>query len=467
MNEKDKFKFLEEIHQSQQNYFATGATKDIQVRIELLEKLSAILHSHQSEIQLALNQDLRKSKFEAHGTEVAAVLQEIKLFIKKIPSWAKAKSQKNSMLTFPARAYVYNQPYGNVLNIAPWNYPFLLAIMPTVGALAAGNTCLIKPSEISHHTSALITDLINSNFDRKYLHAIVGDAQVSEKLLDLKWDYIFFTGSPKVGKIIYQKAATHLTPVTLELGGKSPCIINADANLKLSAKRIVWGKFTNVGQTCVAPDYLVIHQSIKENFLQLLKTTISEFYGQNPQTSADYGRIVSKNHWNRLHQLALEQDAQIHTTNFDQADNYIAPIIFDNCNLQSPLMREEIFGPLLPCLTFSTDHDLKKILDSHKNPLACYIFTQNKKFAENIIENFSFGGGCINDVLMHLANHNLPFGGVGSSGIGNYHGKRSFDTFSHQKAVLEQSGWLDFASFKYPPFNEIKFSILKFLTKYL
>lgn len=453
------------LFKQQQNFFSTGATKNTNFRIDTLKKLQKILIENENAILTALNQDLKKCRFEAQATEYSAVMQEIELFIKKIPRWSKPIREKLSFLTFPARPYIYREPYGSVLNIAPWNYPFLLAIMPVIGALGAGNTCVIKPSEISANTSNLLTKIINENFDAKLLYVAEGDAQVSEKLLNLPWNYIFFTGSPRVGAIIYQKAAQHLTPVTLELGGKSPCIIHEDANLELAAKRIIWGKFTNVGQTCVAPDYLVIHESIKDSFYTLLEKTITNFYGSKPKNSPDYGRIISKNHYQRLVKLAKEENPHLSDENFDLNELYIAPLVFKNCKITSLLMKEEIFGPLLPCLSYSTHEELMQILNKNKYPLACYIFAEDTTFTEGLMKNYSFGGGCINDVLMHLANHNLPFGGVGTSGIGHYHAERSFETFSHSKGILKQSSKFDLASFKYPPFSEKKYSKLKFLTK--
>jgi aldehyde dehydrogenase (NAD+) len=456
---------VEQIFKNQQNYFLTGATKNIEHRISALKKLQSLLVQHEQEILAALHQDLKKCQFEAYATEYTGVLQEIQLFIKKVACWAKPKRESWNFLTFPATPYIYHEPYGSVLNIAPWNYPFLLSLMPTVGAIAAGNTCVIKPSEISENTSRLVKKIINDNFDAKFLHVVEGDAEVSQQLLNQPWNYIFFTGSPRVGKLIYEQAAKHLTPVTLELGGKSPCIVHKDASLELAAKRILWGKFTNVGQTCVAPDYLVIHESVYEEFYNLLKKTIQDFYGTNPKTSKDLGRIISANHWKRLVSLAKQQDPHLKSDLFDEADRYIAPLLFKDCQLDSPLMKEEIFGPLLPCLKYSSSQELYHILNANKSPLAFYVFTKDGSFADSLIENYAFGGGCINDVLMHLANHNLPFGGVGSSGIGHYHGKRSFSTFSHSKAVLKQSAWLELASFKFPPFNDKKFSFLKFFTK--
>lgn len=464
-NTNENFISIEEVHALQQQYFSSGVTKNIQFRIDALKKFSQLIKNHELEIKNALYQDLKKSNFESHATEYSSILQEIDLFIKKIPHWSKRSCEKFNLVTFPAKPYVYQEPFGNVLIIAPWNYPLLLALMPAIGALAAGNTCVLKPSEISKHTSAIIAKLVNSHFEKKYFHVFEGDANTSEKLLNLKWDYIFFTGSPKIGGIVYQKAAKHLTPVTLELGGKSPCIINEDANLALAAKRIIWGKFTNAGQTCVAPDYLLIHKNIKEKLIIELKKSLYDFYGSDPKKSNDFGRIVSLNHWNRLLQMAKEQNPHLPMKNFDQDELYIAPMIFENCDENSPLMKDEIFGPLLPCLEFSSSKQLYEILNKNKYPLACYIFTEDNNFSETLIENFSFGGGCINDVLMHLANHNLPFGGVGTSGIGSYHGKKSFETFSHRKPILKQSSFFDFASFKYPPSNSKKYSLLKFFTR--
>jgi len=457
---------VEHLFQQQQQYFFTGATKDIKLRLETLRKLHSLLQKNEMEILSALNKDLKKCPFEAYATEYSGVLQEIKLFTQKIACWSKPKREKFNFLTFPARPYIYKEPYGSVLNIAPWNYPFLLSLMPVIGAIGAGNTCVIKPSEISQNTSHILAKLINNNFEAKLLHVIEGDARTSEELLRHPWNYLFFTGSPRVGNIVYQQAAKNLTPVTLELGGKSPCIVNEDANLEVAAKRIIWGKFTNAGQTCVAPDYLIIHETIYDSFIQLLERTLVEFYGQNPKNSPDYGRIIGPTHWKRLVALAQEQNPHLDNTYFDESDRYIAPLLFKSCDLNSPLMKEEIFGPLLPCLKFSHFESLKTILDKNRSPLAFYVFTKNTSFAESLIDNFAFGGGCVNDVLMHLANHNLPFGGVGSSGMGHYHGIRSFETFSHNKAILKQSANLEFAPFKYPPANEKKFSFLKFFTRF-
>jgi aldehyde dehydrogenase (NAD+) len=338
------------------------------------------------------------------------------------------------------------------LIIAPWNYPFQLAFCPLVAAVAAGNKVTLKPSELTPNTSFLIAKIIRETFEVKHVVAILGDAKIAENLLKNRWDFIFFTGSVKVGKIVAKAAAEHLTPVVLELGGKNPCIVEKSANLKLSAKRIVWGKFINAGQTCIAPDYLLVHNSIKQEFVNLLQQEIINFYSEKPELSPDFARIINKENWKRQVEL-LENQNIIFGGIAIEDDLYLSPTLIDEPSLESKLMQDEIFGPILPIITFQNEQDLKVIISKYEKPLSLYVFSENNEFSDRIIKQYSFGGGCVNDTIVHFSNNRLPFGGVGNSGIGAYHGKLSFDVFSHQKAIVKKATWLDIP-LRYAPYSQ-------------
>jgi len=437
---------------------------NINFRKQSLIKLLYTINLYEKEITEALYKDFKKPAFETFVTETNIVLDDLKYTISNINSWARPKKVLPSFLNFPSKEYIYSQPYGNVLIISPWNYPFQLALCPLIAAVAAGNKVTLKPSELTPNTSSLISKIIRETFDPKHVIAILGDARLSQELLKKRWDYIFFTGSVTVGKLVYKAAAEHLTPVTLELGGKNPCIIDETANLLLAAKRIVWGKFINAGQTCIAPDYLLVKSSIKNRFLSLLKQEINNAYGENPEHSPDFSRIINREHWKRLVGLIEFQDIAFGGSH-NEDENYLSPTLVDEPDLDSAIMKEEIFGPILPILSYNNNDDLKRIISKSEKPLSLYVFTEDKAFAEKIIRGYSFGGGCINDTVVHFSNRRLPFGGVGNSGIGAYHGKLSFDTFSHKKAIVKKANWLDIP-LRYAPYKN-KLKVIKKVLKWI
>lgn len=442
---------MTEILQKQQTFFKSQQTKEIAYRKEALKKLRKEITKRETDICAAIYADFKKPKFESMAAETQFVLAELNYVIKNIKKWAKTEKVSGTLLNFPSSNWLYKEPYGTVLIVAPWNYPFQLAIAPLIGAIAAGNTVVIKPSEITPNTSKIIAELITAIFNDKYIAVVEGGVEVSKNLLDQKWNYIFFTGSTKVGKIFYQSAAKHLTPITLELGGKNPTIVDNTANIKLTAKRIAWGKFLNAGQTCIATDYILVHKDVKDKLILALQKTIENSYGKNVENSKDYARIVSKNHFNNLSDL-LEGQEIVFGGKTNAKDNFIAPTLVNEPSLDSKLMQDEIFGPILPIITYSTEKDIEKHIMSYGKPLATYVFSTNRKFQQKIINKYSFGGGAINDTVIHITNKNLPFGGIGSSGIGAYHGKTSFDTFSHQKAIIKRANWFE-VPLRYPPYN--------------
>lgn len=421
-------------------------------RKELLKKLLKVIQNREKEIEGALFKDFSKPPFETFITEFNYVISDLKHTIKQLNTWSKPKKVTPSLFNFPSSEFIYNEPYGKVLIISPWNYPFQLAICPLVAAIAAGNTVVLKPSEISYHTSELLSQIISEVFDVKEAIVILGGVELTQKELQKKWDYIFFTGSTRVGKIIALEAAKNLTPCTLELGGKSPCIVDETANIDIAAKRIVWGKFLNAGQTCVAPDYILVHATQKFDLVQKLKNEILQFYGENPQESPDFARIINKDHWNRLLDL-IDKKKIIEGGIHDDWTRYLAPTLIDEPEMNDPIMQEEIFGPILPIISYSTFEDIEKVISQNEKPLALYVFSENKEFSETIIRKFTFGGGCVNDCIMHLVNHRLPFGGIGNSGMGAYHGKHGFDTFSHKKAIVKRGTSLDIP-LRYAPYNK-------------
>ena len=434
---------------------------DINYRKQCLIKLLHAIEENENEIANALYKDFKKSEFEAYLTETFIVISELKHIIKNINKWAKPKMVLPSILNFPSLDYVYKEPYGKVLIISPWNYPFQLAVSPAIAAIAAGNSVTIKPSELTPNTSALIAKIFSNLFEKSHVEVIQGGIETSQDLLAKRWDYIFFTGSVNVGKIVAKAAANNLTPLTLELGGKNPCIIDKNCDLDIAAKRLVWGKFVNAGQTCIAPDYLIVEKSIKENLIQKLINEIEISYSNNQQQSADYPRIISKKNWERLVNFTKQQNI-VYGGKHDENELFLSPTLIDEPSLESPVMQEEIFGPILPILTYEHKNDIEQIVQKFEKPLALYVFSNDKKFSEELISKFSFGGGCVNDTLIHFANNRLPFGGVGFSGIGAYHGKLSFDIFSHQKAIVKKATWLDI-KLRYAPYKNKIETIKKFV----
>lgn len=434
---------------------------NIGARKEALTQLMNIIVKHENEIIQALYEDFKKPPFESIITETSYVISELKDTISNIKNWSRIKKVTPSILNFPSTDYIVKEPYGKVLIIAPWNYPFQLALCPLIAAVAAGNQVTLKPSELTPKTSAIILKIIEKVFQQEHVEVIEGGSEVSQKLLAQRWDYIFFTGSVAVGKIVAKAAAEHLTPVTLELGGKNPCIIDETANLKLAAKRIVWGKFLNAGQTCIAPDYILIQEEMKSHFVDFLKNEITKAYGDSPKESPDFARIVNEKNWHRLVSM-IEPEKVIFGGKTDVEDCYISPTLIEENNLDSALMQEEIFGPLLPIITYKNEKEIAQTILKYEKPLALYVFSDDKKFAKKTILEHSFGGGCINDTIIHFSNKRLPFGGVGHSGIGAYHGQLSFDTFSHHKGIVKKGNWLDL-NLRYAPYTDKIHSIKKLL----
>lgn len=444
----------------QRQYFFSGDTKDIDFRVDKLKKLKNSIKNYENEILDGLWKDLRKSNFEAYATEIGIVLQEIDLAIKKLRSWAKPKRKRTPMVHFLSYSYLYPEPYGVVLIMSPWNYPFQLTMAPLIGAIAAGNCAIIKPSKYSPNIDKVMLKIIEECFEKDYvaLVAAEGGREAITELLQEKYDYIFFTGSVNTGKVVMESAAKYLTPLTLELGGKSPCIVHKDANLDLAAKRIVWGKLLNAGQTCVAPDYLLIHKVVKDQLLSKMKYYIKELYGADPKQSQEYPRIINGKQFDRLISY-LNKGSIVIGGKYDREDLYIEPTFIENVSLKDPIMEEEIFGPIFPVLEFETLEEVILMVNHRPKPLALYFFSEDKASQEKILRNTSSGGGCINDTIIHVASHHIAFGGVGESGIGSYHGKSSFDTFSHHKGIIKKSNKIDIA-FRYPPFKN-KFKFLK------
>lgn len=436
---------------------------DIGYRRKILTKLLDAVMRREADVIEALQLDFRKPPFESVLTETSLVISELKDAIRKIHYRARPKSVFPNLLNFPSRDFIYPEPYGKVLIIAPWNYPFLLAMTPLISAVSTGNSVVLKPSEHTPSVTAIIEIIISEVFDPVHVEVFKGGAEVSEKLLQRRWDYIFFTGSTRVGKIVAKAAAEHLTPVTLELGGKNPCIVDETANIALAAKRITWGKFMNAGQTCIAPDYVLVKSSVKKQFIEHLKTEITAMYGENPKNSPDFARIINDSQFKRLTNL-IDVTNVVHGGTFDADSHYIAPTIIDSPGMESGIMAEEIFGPLLPILSYDTDEDLRRTIGRYEKPLSLYVFTSSKRFAKAIISDYSFGGGCINDTVVHFSNKKLPFGGVGYSGIGRYHGKFGFETFSHYKSIVRKATWLDI-TLRYAPYEK-KFSLIKKILKW-
>lgn len=437
---------------------------DIRYRKEKLKALRAAVIAHEEALVAALYRDFRKPAFETVVTEIQYVIADITYTIKHLNRWAKPQWVWPSLLTFPNTDRIYRQPYGVVLIIAPWNYPFQLALSPLVAAIAAGNRVVLKPSELTPHTSACIQTILSSVFRPDEVRVEEGDATVAQRLLAQRWDYIFFTGSVAVGKIVAAAAAQHLTPVTLELGGKSPCIVAADADLKGAARRIVWGKFINAGQTCIAPDYILADARIIEPLQEALQQAIKDAYGENPQLSPDYARIINAKHWQRLVAMLSEATVTFGGT-YDAEERYIAPTLLLDPSANSALMQEEIFGPLLPLIAYTTEEELQQKIGHYEKPLALYVFSNSTAWARKQIETFCFGGGCINDTVLHFNNKRMPFGGVGHSGMGSYHGRWGFETFSHRKAVTHKPFWGE-VPVRFAPYKG-KLKIVKKILRFL
>ena len=436
----------------QKEYFESGKTLHINDRIACLKRLKKVIVEKEDAICEALHSDFRKSTFESLLTETQFVLAELRMAIKKTKSWAKTRRAWPTLANFPSLASVHKEPYGQVLIISPWNYPFQLAIAPLIGAIAAGNTVILKPSEHTRATSAILKKIISEVFDAGHVQVLEGDEEMGKALLQLPWNYIFFTGSVNVGRKVYEAAARNLIPVTLELGGKNPCIIDETANIPLTARRITWGKFLNGGQTCIAPDYVLIHTTKKKAFYDAMKTEIEKAYGGDPSASPDYPRIINKKNFERLAGL-LEKQKIVLGGDTHASDLFISPTLIDEPDKNSPVMAGEIFGPLLPVISYTEEKEIEAIIKAYPKPLAMYMFSGNHRKACKWMQHFSFGGGAINDTIIQIVNKKLPFGGVGQSGIGSYHGRTSFDTFTHKKPIVRRGVWPD-VPIRYAPYSK-------------
>jgi aldehyde dehydrogenase (NAD+) len=446
----------------QRAYFESGATRSLAFRTKMLKRLRKAVKHYEPELVQALQDDFRKCAFETYLSENGMVLEELGFVLKHLPEWVGPQKVETPVTILPGTSYIHPTPYGTSLIIGAWNYPFQLVMMPLVGALAAGNTAIVKPSELSPSTAGVIARILGECFEPEYVAVVEGGVATTQALLAERFDYIFFTGSTRVGKIVAAAAAKHLTPTTLELGGKSPCIVDKDAHLDYAAKRIVWGKFLNGGQTCVAPDYLLVHEDVKEELLFKMRQYIREFYGADPQESPDYPRIINEAHFDRLVGL-LGSGKAVAGGKHDRADRYIAPTLLDQVSWDSPVMEEEIFGPILPVLSFSDIGEAFAQVRRLPKPLAAYLFAERKSVQHRFVDEIDFGGGCVNDTVAHFGNPHLPFGGVGSSGSGAYHGKHTFDAFSHRKSVHNKTTWVD-VPLRYPPY-EGKLPLLKTIIK--
>jgi aldehyde dehydrogenase (NAD+) len=438
----------------QDQFFQSGRTREIAYRLEQLQRLKAAIKEREQEIMAALYDDLRKHPTEAYMTEIGIVYAEITEVLKNLKSWARPQKIASPLGFWPAKAEILREPYGRVLIISPWNYPLQLALAPLIGAIAAGNVVVVKPSELAPATARVLYRLIGETFPPELCSVVEGGAEVSQKLLDQRWDHIFFTGSTSIGKIVAQAAARHLTPCVLELGGKSPCIITAQANLDTAARRVVFGKFLNSGQTCVAPDYILVESSIREAFISRLKSEITTLFGSSLLDNEQLPRIISARHFQRLQGL-IEPQRVIFGGQSDAGRLLIAPTLMDGVDANDPVMQEEIFGPILPILTIRNIEEAKNFIAQRDRPLALYLFSDDRREQKLILEGLSFGGGCINDTLLHVGIPDLPFGGVGASGLGNYHGRYSFECFTHQKSIVRNSSRIDFA-FRYQPWTQFK-----------
>lgn len=455
-----------EIHglvENQRRFFLSGATLDVEERISALKRLKDCIQRHEEDIQDAIMKDLGKSHFETYMCETGLVLSEISYMLKHIRSFAKEKTVWTPLAQFHSRSYKKPSPYGVVLIMSPWNYPFMLTFDPLVDALAAGNTAIVKPSAYSPNTSSIIWRIIQECFDPTYVAAVTGGRAENTCLLNEHFDYIFFTGSQAVGKEVMRKASEHLTPVTLELGGKSPCIVDETANLKLAAKRIVFGKYLNCGQTCVAPDYVYCDAKLKDKLVKLIQKQIKKQYGSNPLTGKNYGKIINEKHFDRISAL-MDPQKTVCGGQTDRTLCKIAPTVMDNVTFDDAVMQEEIFGPVLPVLTFDSLDEAIATVNSRPHPLALYIFTSDKRNARKVTSRCGFGGGCVNDTIIHLATSEMGFGGFGESGMGAYHGKTGFDTFTHYKSIVDKKTWLDLPM-RYQPYRKLNGKLIRMFLK--
>lgn len=442
---------IEELVKSQREFFQSGKTLNVDFRIKMLKKLYKAIGEHEEEINEALKKDLGKSDFEGYMCEIGLTLSEISYLIRHTKKFAAEKTVWTPLAQFASRSYKKPSPYGNTLIMSPWNYPFLLTMDPLADAIAAGNTAIVKPSAYSPATSAVVEKIVNECFPSKYVAVVTGGRKENAELLNQKYDFVFFTGGQTVGKEVLRHTAETLTPAVLELGGKSPCIIDNTAKLKLAAKRIVFGKYLNCGQTCVAPDYVLCHSSVKDQFVEEVCKQIKKQYKKNPLNNPDYGKIINEKHFDRLLGL-IDVEKVVYGGEYNKETLQIAPTVMDKVTLNDPVMQEEIFGPILPILTYDNLDEVIAYLANQPKPLALYFFSEDKESIKKVTERCSYGGGCINDVVIHLATSEMGFGGVGESGMGSYHGKEGFDAFSHTKSIVDKKTWMDLPM-RYQPYN--------------
>ncbi|NLA47865.1 MAG: aldehyde dehydrogenase family protein [Bacteroidales bacterium] len=450
------------ILEEQQRFFRSGKTLDTNFRLEILKKLRSLIIYHEKEITDALWEDFHKPEFEVIATETGFVLKELNLAIKKLRKWARPKSVRTPLIHFMARSYVTHQPYGQVLVLSPWNYPFQLAFLPMLGAITAGNCVIVKASGKVPNITRVMQKILG-NLPSGLVTMVKGDHSISEHLLSYKFDYIFFTGSSRIGSYVMQKASENLIPVSLELGGKNPCVVTSDAKLGFAAKRIVWGKFINAGQTCICPDYLLVDKKVKDRLLNLILTSLKEFYGDNPETSRDFARIINTENLLRLDSLTKSGQV-IAGGKINNETLYFEPTVIKDITPGDPVMQEEIFGPVLPVIEFENINEVYDIIEKNPKPLAVYIFTRNKKLAREFLVKTRSGTAAVNDTVMQIASPFLPYGGVGNSGIGRYHGRKSFETFSNTRSVLVKSNLIDLV-LRYPPYTKFSKKVIRRLMK--
>lgn len=454
---------IRSVTELQRRYFESGLTVDLSGRLEALDKLQGAILKYEDEIHAALHQDLGKSVSESYMCETGMTLSELRYVRKHLRDWVKSRRVRTPMSQFHAKSFTVQEPYGVVLIMSPWNYPFMLCMEPLIGAIAAGNCCVLKPSAYSPATSQVIRKIISETFETQYITVVEGGRKENTALLEQHFDYIFFTGGVNVGKQVMEKAARHLTPVTLELGGKSPCVVDKTADLPLAARRLAFGKYLNLGQTCVAPDYLLIDREIKDTFLELLQREITEQFGSRPLENPDYGKIINEKHFRRLQGL-IDPAKVVIGGEMNEQTLQIAPTVLDHVTEADPVMGEEIFGPVLPVLTYRSVEEAVRMIRRRPHPLALYLFTNDAQTEDYFLRFVPFGGGCINDTIIHLATSRMGFGGVGQSGMGSYHGKKSFETFSHEKSIVKKYNWIDLPV-RYQPYTRKKQNMLRFFLK--
>ncbi len=450
---------MEQHIQQQRDFFQTDATKPLAFRKEQLLKLKRILQENEEAMADAIHKDFKKSAFDCYTNELGLLYLDIKEAVKNLKKWAGPKRQWSNLINFPSKNYIIREPFGVSLIIGAWNYPFQLSFAPVIAAIAAGNTVILKPSEVPSHTSSLIAKMVNENFDPRFFRVVEGGVPETTELLEQKFDKVFFTGSVPVGKIVYQAAAKHLTPVTLEIGGKSPAFITEKCDLNVALRRLLWGKFLNAGQTCIAPDYILVHEKIKDEFISKAKTFIDEQAYSFER--GNYVQIINERNMQRLEKL-IDPEKVVYGGEINHEERYISPTLMDNVSFDDPIMQEEIFGPILPIIAYSDLSTVIAQVKARPKPLACYILTKERNKKEQILHSLSFGGGAVNETIMHITNSNLPFGGVGDSGIGNYHGEAGFLAFSHQKSIMEKQTWFE-PSFKFAPYTDKKFKLVRWL----